>query len=346
VSAAALRAGLSVPLVTPLLKGRLDARSMQRLCAHVEAGGRGADVVFPAGTTGEWNRLPAPLLRRATEACAAAFRAGKDRPAVWAGVTHASLAETLQSLRHAARLGLPAVVLAPLSIADAPPPLELLTGRVLPALRGLRQAPAVCLYDNADIAARQGEDHLRTRDVKAMAALPGVLGVKVSAPMDVLGHYMKAARHFKSAHEFGVYIGNANLCFKVFAPATGYGWLGRFRAAWQAWVLAGQRPCGVVAGPANLFPRAWKEAWTACLLGDAPRMLAYQRALERLSDAWRFEESGKKKSKAVACLKLALAEEGVLRSPELAPGTAALDAAQARSWLKAYAGVKSALAQL
>ena len=49
------RGGLSVPVLTALdgATGALDEASQRRLLKHVVSGGRGADIVFAGGTTGE-----------------------------------------------------------------------------------------------------------------------------------------------------------------------------------------------------------------------------------------------------------------------------------------------------
>ena len=53
------RPGLSVPVVTIVdEEGRLIEADQRALVRHVIQDGRGADVVFAAGTTGEWDRVP------------------------------------------------------------------------------------------------------------------------------------------------------------------------------------------------------------------------------------------------------------------------------------------------
>ena len=59
------RRGLSVPVVTVLGRsGELAEEDQRRLVRFVIQDGNGADVIFAAGTTGEWDRLPAALQRR------------------------------------------------------------------------------------------------------------------------------------------------------------------------------------------------------------------------------------------------------------------------------------------
>jgi dihydrodipicolinate synthase/N-acetylneuraminate lyase len=329
--------GLSIPILTALTdQGELDETSQVRLAQWVGQEGQGGQVLFSAGTTGEWNHLPPAMTRRVNEVCLQASGGG----VLWAGITAVTMSDTLENLRHAIQLKAPAAVLAPLSIDDGPEPVELFHRHLMPEMERLGAQIPVCLYDNADIAARQGEQHLRTRDVKQLSRLDFVFGVKVSAGAQVVGNYLKAARHFKQRHEFGVYLGNANLVFSVFAPAHGLS--GFFRETWNRFALRRELPSGVVAGPANLFPREWQRAWRACLAGEEALMAGYAGCFERLSKAWRFEGA----SKAVACMKAALKEEGILASDRVAPGTKVLDADQRRLWMESYRQIKQDLATI
>ena len=330
-----LQGGLSIPVLTALdSQGELDEGSQVRLLRWVSQEGQGAEILFSGGTTGEWNRIGARSLRRLNALCAEAL-AGQASPVLWAGVTSLKLAETLANLEAAHRLHAPAAVLAPLSIEDAPPPVELFRRHIVPLFERLGAPLPICLYDNADIAVPGREAHIRTQDVKALSQLDFVFGIKVSAPASVLGNYLKGARHFKGAHEFGVYLGNANLSFSIFPH--GKGWLSRLARRLS---LRGELPLGVVAGPANLFPREWRRAWRACESGELDLMRRYEACFEELGQAWRLGSQ----SKALACMKLALAEEGILASPAVAPGTAALTAPEARLWMGRYGKIKGELA--
>ena len=65
------RSGLSVPVVTVLDEsGALDEESQRAVVRHVIQDGYGADVVFAAGTTGEWDRIEAGAQRRVIQLCA------------------------------------------------------------------------------------------------------------------------------------------------------------------------------------------------------------------------------------------------------------------------------------
>src|ERR1043166_9342132 len=52
------RRGLSIPSITVLdAEGRVIEDEQRRVLRHLAQGGRGADIIFGVGTTGEWNRL-------------------------------------------------------------------------------------------------------------------------------------------------------------------------------------------------------------------------------------------------------------------------------------------------
>lgn len=334
--------GLSVPVLTALdSSGALDEASQSRLASFVAQDGQGAQVLFSAGTTGEWNRLAPALIRRVNEVCLEQTT-GKGGMVLWAGVTATGLKDTLENLAHARKIGAPAAVLAPLSIEDGPAPVELFHRHVIPLFESLGGSLPVCLYDNADIAAKSGAQHLRTQDLKLLSRLDFVFGIKVSAGAKVVGNYLKAARHFKQKHEFGLYLGHPNLAFSIFAPARGLG--GFLRSAWHRLSLRREMPAGLVAGPANLFPREWQRAWKACVAGEENLMAGYQQAFEELSKAWRFDENGVEASKSIACMKAALKEEGVLASDQVAAGTKVLTKDQRVLWLERYRVIKERLA--
>jgi hypothetical protein len=142
--------------------------------------------------------------------------------------------------------------------------------------------------------------------------------VKVSAPLEVLGHYTKAAANFRERGEFGIYVGDAMLIFEIFRPRRGL--LGAIAEDWQRLRMGGTLPTGVVAGPANALPREWARAWQACRAGDAERMAAVREVLE----AFRAGTRAAGGRRTIACLKRALVRLGVTTSDAVAPGTPSL----------------------
>lgn len=317
--------GLSVPVVTVLSpSGELLEEDQRALVRFVVQEGHGADVVFAAGTTGEWDRVSPEVQRRVIQLCAeevskvnATLTSGRPVEA-WAGVTAHSPEQTLENLSAAIVAGADAAVLAPLSIRELPDPVQFVTRDVADLLDAAPRRIPVYLYDNADIAADPTIPHIRTKQVKAMSRLDFVRGIKVSAPLKVLGNYTRAADNFRERGEFGIYVGNALLIFDIFRPRSG--WLGTASEHWQKWRMRGALPVGVVAGPANALPREWARAWQVCRAGDAQRMDEVREVLDAFRAATR--QAGGKRT--IACLKRALLQRGVITSDAVADGTPAL----------------------
>ncbi len=318
------RRGLSVPVVTVIDDaGRLCEDDQRALVRYVAQGGRGADVIFAAGTTGEWAGISQDVRQQVVRVCADETRKlnaelqRRDIRGVelWAGVTAPDPEETLDNLREALASGADAAVLAPLSIQGVADPVRFVAREVGDLLdRSERRIP-VYLYDNADIAVDPGAQHIRTRQVKALSRLDFVRGIKVSAPRRVLGNYTKAAASFNDRGEFGIYVGDAMLIFDLFRPRRGV--LGVVAEHWHRYRLRDTLPCGVVAGPANVMPREWARAWQVCLAGDEERMEELRAVLAE----FRAETRAAAGKRSIACLKRALRNLGVIASARVAPGT-------------------------
>ncbi|HXN86988.1 MAG TPA: dihydrodipicolinate synthase family protein [Candidatus Binataceae bacterium] len=326
--------GLSIPIVTILdREGRIledQQRAVVRFCIQ---DGRGADILFAVGTNGEWDRIDNAKRQQAAriivEECRRVSEREKIRPVeAWIGVTAHTRAETLENLEYSIALNADAAVIAPLSITDVDDVVELVT-RDLDAVfaRAGKMIP-VFLYDNADIAAPGKPQHLHTRDVKQMSQLPYVRGIKVTASKTELGNYTRAASHFKLAHEFVIYAGNAHLIFDLFSPPDGVA--ATAKHYWNRYLTGHSLPYGVVAGPANAMPREWQRAWQWCRKQDIEQMPRYAKALEEFRDACSFTRSGVAYVAMIACLKAALAEFGVISSDAVANGTPELSGDERR----------------
>jgi dihydrodipicolinate synthase/N-acetylneuraminate lyase len=332
-----------VPVVTVLDEAGGVAEADQRaLVRFVIQGGSGADVVFAAGTTGEWDRVPNAVRQRVVQISAeeVAKQNARQQPhagrpvEAWAGITAPTPEETLENLDFAIFAGADAAVLAPLSIGGIDDPVRFVRRDVADLLDARSRRIPVYLYDNADIARDPRVPHIRTRQVKAMSRLDFVRGIKVSARRRVLGNYTRAAASFRERGEFGIYVGNAHLIFEIFRPRSG--WLGALSEHWQRWRLRGGLPIGVVAGPANALPREWARAWQVCRAGDAERMQQVQEVLQAFTAA--TELSGRQR--AIASFKRALLRLGVIRSAAVAPGTPALAPEDAERFDAAFAAVR------
>jgi dihydrodipicolinate synthase/N-acetylneuraminate lyase len=301
--------------------GELLEEDQRAAVRFVVQNGYGADVVFAAGTTGEWDRVATHTQRRVVQICAEevakinATLPANDPVEAWAGITSHRADETLENLAAAVAAGVDAAVLAPLSIRDLPDPVRFVARDVADLLDTFPRRIPVYLYDNADIAADPKVPHIRTRQVKALSRLDFVRGIKVSAPRRVLGNYTQAAAGFRERGDFGIYVGNAMLIFDIFRPRSGV--FGTLSEHWQRRRMRGGLPIGVVAGPANALPREWARAWQVCRAGDAERMDAVRRVLE----AYRIGTRAAGGKRSIACLKRAMLRQGVISSDAVADGT-------------------------
>ncbi|MHB8382386.1 MAG: dihydrodipicolinate synthase family protein [Candidatus Binataceae bacterium] len=327
------RPGLSTPIVTILdREGRVLEDQQRAVVRFVVQEGRGADIVFAAGTTGEWDRVDNPrrqeVMRIAVDECRhISARIGRTVEA-WAGITAHTRAETIANLEYALDLEADAAVVAPLSIRDAGAPPQFVERELGAVFERRGKTIPIFLYDNADIAAPGKSPHLHTRDVKQMARLPFVRGIKVTAGKAVLGNYTRAASHFKLSHEFAVYAGIPYLIFDLFAPAGGIS--GTIRHRWNRYLTQRAMPYGVVSGASNVMPREWQRAWRVCRAGNPALMRRYADATDQLRLACEFKRSGKPYLPVIACYKTALREFGVIESDAVASETPALEAGERR----------------
>jgi len=336
--------GLSVPVVSILDEaGDLVEDEQRAVVRYVVQRGWGANVVFAAGTTGEWDKVENRVRQRVIQVCAeevakANARLGPDQGRAveaWAGVTAHTPHETLQNLEFAIDHGADAAVLAPLSIQGIRDPVRFVARDVADLLDLQSRRIPVYLYDNADIAVNPKVPHIRTRQVKALSRLDFVRGIKVSARRRVLGNYTKAAGSFRDRGEFGIYVGDAMLIFDIFRPRTG--WLGPLGEHWNRYRLRGGLPIGVVAGPANALPREWARAWQVSRAGDAERMDQVREVLE----AFQSLAAAAGGRHLIACVKVALRSLGVISSAAVARGTPALSEEAAERFEAGFAGVRA-----
>jgi dihydrodipicolinate synthase/N-acetylneuraminate lyase len=341
------RSGLNVPVITVLDdSGKVIAGEQRQIIRHVVQNGYGADVIFGAGTTGEWNRLANAERQRIMEIevdevrsiNAERLESGRNPQSVeaWVGVNGSTRAEILDNLDAAIQLGADAAVIAPLAVEDLAERdiVRFFQRDITDLLEASRSGLPIFLYDNADINAQGRPPHIRTRIVKHLSRLPWLRGIKVSASRRVIGNYTKAALHYKQPGEFGIYIGNAMLIFEMYRPS--YGLFGRLREGWRDHLLHDTPPIGVVSGPANCLPREWQKAWRVCWAGDDELTDVYQGLCSRFEEICAFEENGRRVIKMVACLKRALEIDGVISNAAVGRGTNALSDEQKKTFSDAY----------
>ncbi len=336
------RPGLSIPLITVLdTEGRIIEEEQRALVRFAVQDGAGADILFAAGTTGEWDRMDNPRRREVCRIVLDECRrcATRERPVeVWFGITAHTRRETVENLVFALEIGADAAVVAPLSIRDLDDPVDLVTRELGGVFERAGRALPVFLYDNSEIHAPGQALHLHTRDVKRMSQLDYVRGIKVTANKSVLGNYTRAASNFKLAHEFAIYAGNPLLIFDLFAPAVGLA--GRARHYWNRYLTQHSLPYGIVAGPANPMPREWQRAWQVCRSRDAALMERYRSVLEGFRDACSFTRAARPYQPAIACLKAALAELGVIASDAVERGTPSLNETERREFARRFAALR------
>jgi dihydrodipicolinate synthase/N-acetylneuraminate lyase len=331
-------------------EAQLLEEDQRALVRYVIQDGYGADVVFAAGTTGEWDRVSNGVRQRVIQVCteevakanaqlAGSARLGGREVEMWAGITAPSPEETLENLDLAIACGADAAVLAPLSIVGVDDPVRFVARDVADLLDARTRRIPVYLYDNADIAIDPKVPHIRTRQVKALSRLDFVRGIKVSAPRRVLGHYTQAASSFKERGEFAIYVGDAMLIFDLFRPHRGL-W-GTIVEHWNRWRMGGGLPAGVVAGPANALPREWARAWQVCRAGDPERMEQVREVLA----AFRSGTHSTSGRRTIACLKRALLALGVISSDAVAPGTPRLASPDAERFDEVFADVRERAAR-
>ena len=320
-------------------EGNLLEADQRRLIRFLIQGGRGADVVFVMGTTGEWNRLATPVRQRAIQVCVEEVRkgepvhegeAGSRKPVeAWVGITAPTARATLETLELALGIDAHAAVIAPLAIRDVGDPVRFMQRDVADFLDARSHRIPIYLYDNADIAAGR-QQRLRTRWVKQLSRLDFVRGIKVSAGPRRLGHYTKAARHFRDLGAFSIYVGNALYILEMMRPRTGLA--GALLERWNRFLLHDMLPAGVVSGPANLWPREWQRAWQVACAGDVERMEELLGLFSRFRSSYRFPGG----ARSLAALKRGLTLLGVVSSDAVAAGTPALSAAQAEAFDTAF----------
>ena len=335
-------AGLSLPVVTVLDRsGEILEDEQRAVVRWAVQEGHGANIIFAAGTTGEWNRLDNPrrqqIARVVVDECRRINAAGTPVEA-WVGVTGHTRAETMENLEYAMELDAEAVVVAPLSIRDSDDPAGFVNREINALFERSRQSVPVFLYDNAEISAPGHPQHLHTRDVKQMSRMDYVRGVKVSGSKTVLGNYTRAASHFNRGGDFAIYAGDPHLIFDLFAPPIGVrGWA---RHYWNRYWTGDSLPYGIVAGASNAMPREWRRALRVCRNGDSALMSRYAQVLEEFRAACEFNRAGRAFRPTLACLKAALVEMGVCRSEALAPGTPAFIGGERREFARRFRSLR------
>ena len=342
-----VRRGLSIPSITVLDEnGKIIEEEQRKVFQYNAQEGRGADIIFGVGTTGEYNRISNGERQRLIHILSdevkkineVLLKQKKSPIEGWAGVTAETKSLTLENIECALNNRTDAVVIAPLSIGDLDDVVSFFHRQISDLFENKGRFVPVFLYDNKDIAVDPRRSHIKTFDVKRLSRLPYVFGIKVSASRRVLGNYMRGASHYNDQGEFAIYIGNALLIFDVFHLERSM-W-GQVKEYWNRFLTHDSFPIGVVAGPGNVLPREWKRAWHACYTGDEHLMASYRNIFKRFERLQVVREEGKTVDKALACFKHAMVIDGVITSDTVANGTPSLSEDEKLKLSDAYQGLK------
>jgi 2-dehydro-3-deoxy-D-pentonate aldolase len=257
--------GIIPPLVTPLLgRDQIDHAGLERLIEHVIAGG--VHGVFLLGTTGEAPslsyRLRRELIDRATKQIA-------GRVQVLVGITDTSFVECVELAKHAAQVGVDAVVLS--TPYYFPAGQTELTGYIQNLVPEL-SLPLI-LYNMPS----HTKVWFEIETLEKLASLPKIIGLKDSS--GDLAYFANAIQLKKVRPDWSIMIG----------PEA------KIPAAMQ---LGGD---GGVAGGANVFPRMFVDCYEACLAGDAARISEVQSAIDAFQQIYEIGKYASKYIKATKC---------------------------------------------
>lgn len=318
--------GLNVPLVTVLDEaGNIIEADQRRVIRYTVQNGQGADSIFLAGTTGEFNRLSNAQRQQLFEiAVDETKRINAELPEcttrieAWVGVTAETKAETLENIEYARQIGADMGVIAPLTIGDLAPDeiVEFFENDVARAV-GEDDPLPISLYDNPDIAAKpEVLGNMPIELIDKLRGLPFVVCLKASTTREVLQNFMNEFSGENGKPALDIYYGNAPLIFVMDEMQ---------RKA----EMTNRKIAGVVSGPANLFPREWREAWQAAVKGDEKLIDAYRTAFEDF-EKLTFSQNGQyTTTKMLSGIKYGLYFQGVISSPHVGKGTPALTAEEA-----------------
>ncbi|MFN7923975.1 MAG: dihydrodipicolinate synthase family protein [Bryobacteraceae bacterium] len=239
--------GIVTPLITPLEADfSLDAASLDRLVDHVIGGG--VNGIFPLGTSGEGPVLSMATQRATIErACAAA----RGRVPVLAGVTHASVEESIGLARHAAACGASAVVTA------GPLYMPVSQSQLIDVTRRLADASPIPVF----LYNMPSHTHVFFEEatVLELAAHPNITGLKDSSGQIMYLHGLR--RRLEHRPDFSLLVGPEEMMPEC--------------------VMLGIH--GGVNGGSNLFPELYVSLYDAAMRGDLDTVRKLQRRVQDVS---------------------------------------------------------------
>ncbi len=320
------RTGLNVPIVTALDEaGDFSEADQRKIIRHTIQQGRGADSLFIAGTTGEYNRLSQPQIHRLLEVGVDEIRrVNQTLPKeitpieTWVGITAPTKNETVELLELAINLKAEVGVFAPYAIDDLPSSevVAFFEKEITPRIAD--SSLMIGLYDNPDIASAHNANLNVPNDlVAALGKMPSVVGLKASANRQAFGNYTKDFAK-GTGDPFTLYAGNAGLIFEIDE-------IQRENGIENADVAI----AGVVSGTANVFPREWRAAWQAVVAHDREKIEFFKRFFEDFVALTGFPGANGYSSKLIGGIKQAMFHLGIIGSAAVAAGTPPLTADEA-----------------
>ncbi len=250
-------AKLICPVITPT-----SEHEYRRLIQHVVADGRGCDVVFALGTTGEFYALDNGVGKNyssiAIDEVRELNRKNRRRVEVAVGVTSHSWRESINFAKFAERCGADSLVVMPVYIEE--------TRRFGDGLKRFLHETnkPVILYNHPGMTCGK---NIRSATWKEFAQHPGIVALKDSSGnLKRLGDYQKAA-----GNNAEVYVGDEIFGLRCLAN--------------------GMHLDGIVAGSANIFPIAWKIA-VDCNFGEDIHAARFAEKLEEFQKIYAINPIG------------------------------------------------------
>ncbi len=265
--------GIIPPLVTPLLEnGELDIEGLEKLVDHVISGG--VHGIFILGTTGEFSGLSKNLK---TELIEKTCNLVKNKVPVLVGISDCSFAESVSLAHKAANYGADAVVLVPPFYFSASQ-VELLAY----LKKMVKQLPLPLFLYNIPVHTKV---EFSPATVKAVAELPGVVGIKDSS-FNLA--YIKQIQYLLRGKDDFTYLVGPEQFMAEFILTGGH---------------------GGVTGGANMFPKLYVELYNAASNHEMEKIQTLQQKVMQISTL--IYQVGQFNSSYLKGLKCALSVMGI-----------------------------------
>jgi len=265
--------GIIVPLVTPLKDNNtIDTKGLEQLIEHTIAGG--VTGIFILGTTGEFASISYKLRNELIEKTCEIVN---NRVFVLVGIADSSFTESVNLANKAAKSGADAVVLTP------PYYFKLGQPELLEYLEQImKQMPLPLYLYNMPY---QTKIEFSPKTVKAIAKIPGVVGIKDSSAN--LPYFKQVQYALKDNPEFTFMVGPEEIM--------------------SDFVLSGGH--GGVNGGANMFPKLYVNLYNASVNHDFEKIKELQQKVIQISST--IYQVGNYNSSYLKGLKCALSEMGI-----------------------------------